>query len=156
MKNKEEKWCKICEQFLPVKQFPPDKKLSTGLHTYCRSCRSKMAIEYKKVNPEILYKDSHPEEYKKYQREYMKVYRQDKVIAKKNVFASLVNNYINRGYFHPEPTCCECGAETHTKAVFTKDYVKRNMGKTPNIVWLEKAIHWTCNNCITDKRRKYK
>jgi len=47
----ETKTCARCKEVLPVSAFPPNPKLKSGLHSYCRPCRNIRPANQKSVLP---------------------------------------------------------------------------------------------------------
>lgn len=47
-----EKYCKRCDQTLPVDSFTPSKARYDGLQNYCRECMKKYRIEHYRANKE--------------------------------------------------------------------------------------------------------
>lgn len=40
--------------WLPLSDFPPNPKLSCGLHSYCRRCRDEYRREWRAAHPEAI------------------------------------------------------------------------------------------------------
>lgn len=45
------KTCARCQRTLPVSDFPPNPKLKSGLHSYCRPCRNVRKSKTRPVTP---------------------------------------------------------------------------------------------------------
>jgi hypothetical protein len=48
------KRCPRCQGWLPLSDFPPNPKLRSGRHSYCRSCRDEYRREWREAHPEEL------------------------------------------------------------------------------------------------------
>ncbi len=155
MKEKKptEKICQMCQTFKPVADFGKEKKVKSGLRSYCRECNNLYQTKYNKKNSN--YSIKFPELWREYQNEYMRKYKEDPVNKRKNSLCSLIMRWKKKGFIIPENKCCECGQEGHTKAFLSNETVKRYLDHTPAITWLVKAINWTCSGCLGKKRRKY-
>ena len=79
-----EKTCSKCGQAFPATTtyFYSDKRLKTGLSSYCKSCAITSATEWKQQHPERhrehsrLDRERHPEKRREYFRRYRQQFRE--------------------------------------------------------------------------------
>jgi hypothetical protein len=48
------KRCTRCQGWLPLEAFPPNPKLRSGFHSYCRACRDEYRREWRAAHPEAI------------------------------------------------------------------------------------------------------